>query len=241
MASSNYSQIIDGNDNNSSKEACREWLKIKNILCLLFCIIVFVGFPLMSTAYMGKLADGKSPTIFDETARNADILIMITYIFTIFGIGIIMACFAGKHGKPDTTERSPLLLENNRPNRTEDLEQTNEGDSLDAVTENGSDNSNKYIKICIAFIFILGCGDALFNLTRFGDQLIWVGRISSQVHSDFIQSIFQLIVIWRIPENANDLSPEDINTWIILSFAIWLFDTFSAKEYATNKIQVASH
>jgi len=54
-----------------------------------------------------------------------------------------------------------------------------------------------------------------------------------------IQTMIQIGVIWVISRNKISLSEETINFWIVMSFALWLFDTFSAKEYGTNQIQIA--
>jgi hypothetical protein len=55
-----------------------------------------------------------------------------------------------------------------------------------------------------------------------------------------IQSTLQLAVILNLSKKQAEVLKTievTINMWIILSFSIWLFDTFSAKEYHTNRIQ----
>ena len=53
-----------------------------------------------------------------------------------------------------------------------------------------------------------------------------------------VQTTLQLIVIWKVRQNRGKLTEGINDMWIILSFAIWLFDTFSAKKYKTNQIQI---
>jgi hypothetical protein len=53
-----------------------------------------------------------------------------------------------------------------------------------------------------------------------------------------IQTTLQLIVIWKARQYKRRLTKGTNKMWIILSFAIWLFDTFSAKGYNTNQIQI---
>lgn len=52
-----------------------------------------------------------------------------------------------------------------------------------------------------------------------------------------IQSIIQLISIWKVRQCRKILTEGINDMWIILSFAIWILDTFSAKEYNRNQIQ----
>ncbi|CAF2133618.1 unnamed protein product [Rotaria magnacalcarata] len=52
-----------------------------------------------------------------------------------------------------------------------------------------------------------------------------------------IQTTLQLVVIWKARQYKGKLTGGINDMWIILSFAIWLFDTFSAKGYKTNEIQ----
>lgn len=85
------------------------------------------------------------------------------------------------------------------------------------------------------------CGLALYGSIiyspthEFGTAIKWTTLIASAL--PMVQSILQSSVIWKIRKGTRELSEEDINMWIILSFAIWLFDSFSAKEYSTNNIQ----
>ncbi|CAF2768899.1 unnamed protein product [Rotaria sp. Silwood2] len=53
-----------------------------------------------------------------------------------------------------------------------------------------------------------------------------------------IQTMLQSIVIWQARQYHRKLTTGINKMWIILSFAIWLFDTFSAKGYQTNQIQI---
>ena len=56
-----------------------------------------------------------------------------------------------------------------------------------------------------------------------------------------VQAAIQVFVIYMICRNKIMVPGRNIDMWIILSFAIWLFDTFSAKKYDTNEIQVAEY
>ena len=53
-----------------------------------------------------------------------------------------------------------------------------------------------------------------------------------------IQTMIQLIVIWKVRHHNGKLTKGINQMWIILSFAVWLFDTFSAKGFNTNQIQI---
>jgi hypothetical protein len=54
-----------------------------------------------------------------------------------------------------------------------------------------------------------------------------------------VQTMLQMVVIWKARTYKGKLTDGVNQMWIILSFAIWVFDTFSAKAYNTNEIQIA--
>ncbi|CAF1596544.1 unnamed protein product, partial [Didymodactylos carnosus] len=55
-----------------------------------------------------------------------------------------------------------------------------------------------------------------------------------------IQSTFQSLIIFCLCKLEKQ-SNRNMNVWIMLSVAIWLFDTFNAKKYDTNKIQICQY
>ncbi|CAF1522953.1 unnamed protein product [Adineta ricciae] len=76
--------------------------------------------------------------------------------------------------------------------------------------------------------------DADDQLTEF---IRWLTFTASVI--PIIQTILQLMIIWKV-RRYNGLLHKGINQmWIMLGFAIWLFDTFSAKAYDTNEIQIS--
>jgi hypothetical protein len=102
--------------------------------------------------------------------------------------------------------------------------------------------------LLIANIFIAAyCGLALTGSSFYSptDRLtkaIWILTTIASI-IPIIQTILQSYIIWNIykqPE-LNKVDEVDIDMWMILSFAIWLFDTFSAKKFNTNQIQTTTY
>ncbi|CAM4887712.1 unnamed protein product [Rotaria socialis] len=105
------------------------------------------------------------------------------------------------------------------------------------------------IKFKIDFSFLLIANillDIYCGITFFGSVLShpedkltqyirWLTLTASVI--PIIQTALQLIVIWKARQFNGKLTGGINNMWIILSFSIWLFDTFSAKAYKTNEIQ----
>jgi hypothetical protein len=98
--------------------------------------------------------------------------------------------------------------------------------------------------LLIAFIFlVLYCGITLVGALMYAPA----GTLTKVIMGFTIiasvipvpQTIIQIVVIYKIYKNKIFLSEYITDMWIILSFAVWLFDTFSAKGYDTNEIQIA--
>ena len=55
------------------------------------------------------------------------------------------------------------------------------------------------------------------------------------------QSLLQFALIWRATPRIRYFSENMLAVWIIGSFAMWLFDSFSAKKFSTNTIQLETY
>jgi hypothetical protein len=104
---------------------------------------MLIVFPLISLTIIGILLFGPSETTFNTMGRISDVLLIITYISSLIGIGITV--YSSNH-------RS----------------------SVHHTAHNDHGNHEPHSPIVIGFFLILGCGDSLFNLTRFGDQFILI-------------------------------------------------------------------
>ncbi|CAF0815835.1 unnamed protein product [Adineta ricciae] len=95
--------------------------------------------------------------------------------------------------------------------------------------------SNLFLHIyCLVTLVGSVISDADDRLTEF---IRWLTFTASVI--PIIQTILQLMIIWKV-RRYNGLLHKGINQmWIMLGFAIWLFDTFSAKAYDTNEIQIS--
>ncbi|CAF1138230.1 unnamed protein product [Didymodactylos carnosus] len=111
---------------------------------------------------------------------------------------------------------------------------------------------------------IVYCCFTLYGSSKSSPRRLIEGLTFTASFIPIVQSTVQSIIIFYIctsqttrtkeetspsPEPGSDvqhgvktskpiLHTDYINIWITLSFGIWLFDTFSAKEYETNEIQI---
>lgn len=94
--------------------------------------------------------------------------------------------------------------------------------------------------VCIlAYSIITLRGAILFRQNDESSKVIKILTMFASI-IPILQSSMQSFIIWKFSKSKeHNLNVAGIEMWIALSFAIWLFDTFSAKEFSTNKIQIA--
>lgn len=103
-----------------------------------------------------------------------------------------------------------------------------------------------FVVLCLVWIWLLAycCytwhGAAHYKNTD-GLQKHIKGLTIAASAIPIFQTLSQAIVIILVAKTSKCLSNVTIYLWIIFSFAIWLFDTFSAKEFATNNIQTVCY
>ncbi|CAF1096221.1 unnamed protein product [Adineta steineri] len=145
---------------------------------LIWCFWIFflILLPLSSVVLIGFALFDSSITAYNEKGRIADILLMFTYVITIYGIIKIV-----------------LSITNSI-----------------SIEHNTSVHTKKHSNIVFAFLFILGVGDSLFILTRFGDQLILIinqnfvpnsscaTNLALSMTANFLKSLCQLCILMFI-------------------------------------------
>ncbi|CAF1500277.1 unnamed protein product, partial [Adineta steineri] len=145
---------------------------------LIWCFWIFflILLPLSSVVLIGFALFDSSITAYNDKGRIADILLMFTYVITIYGIIKIV-----------------LSITNSI-----------------SIEHSTSAHTKKHSNIVFAFLFILGVGDSLFILTRFGDQLILIinqnfvpnsncsTNLALSMTANFLKSLCQLCILMFI-------------------------------------------
>ncbi|CAF4084551.1 unnamed protein product [Adineta steineri] len=145
---------------------------------LIWCFWIFflILLPLSSVVLIGFALFDSSITAYNDKGRMADILLMFTYVITIYGIIKIV-----------------LSITNSI-----------------SIEHSTSVHTKKHSNIVFAFLFILGVGDSLFILTRFGDQLILIinqnfvpnsncsTNLALSMTANFLKSLCQLCILMFI-------------------------------------------
>ena len=102
-----------------------------------------------------------------------------------------------------------------------------------------------FIVLVISFLFlaaycILACRGAILTPDTSETIVTDTKRLTIAVSLlSILQTALQVFVILWYGLTGKSLPPTVNKLWIIFNFALWLFDTFSAKDYVTNEIQIA--
>ena len=110
-------------------------------------------------------------------------------------------------------------------------------------------NINRHFKIdfmfmlfAISFMLIYCCLTLIgASIYVHSDQMTLTIKSLTIIASiiPLIQTPLQVTFIWEVRKDEIKSFRIHNDMWIILSFAIWLFDTFSAKKFSTNTIQTS--
>ncbi|UJR16790.1 hypothetical protein I4U23_003689 [Adineta vaga] len=175
MADLDLTENIDLNHSNVDKSFLNDDASSKPLISC-FWVITLILFPLSSVVLIGFALFDSSTTAFNEKGQIADILLMFTYVITIYGI--IRTVLSITHSV--------------------------------SIEHQTSIHTKKHSNIVFAFLFILGVGDSLFIMTRFGDQLILIinqnyapglhcsTNLALSMAANFLKSLCQLCILMFI-------------------------------------------
>ena len=190
--------------------------KRKVVLSYIWWSIILIAFPLVQLLYRLSAAVIKTKSLFENTGVICDVLLIFTYIFTIGG------AFAAFWNSDDEHGLNRNVDDNNRVSSSEQLvnregyqtfsgSSPSSGNSQDVPQLSSGPRSShptdKHPIIPKVLLFILGCGDALFNVTRFGDQLLIIitngyvsdgcrTKINFSITENFFRCISQLVILF---------------------------------------------